>query len=141
MRILAIIAIIAVCAPVAAQEFSYMPPGQLESGTQGRADDTVYVPGMRYPIEDYPSYANSQVYMHGGYLGPGGGQCDAPNYSYPWRDNYCESRSWDMPLCPAGQGHQGQDIRPGTCRGHDRKSWARPVGVRDAHPLSLLRKS
>lgn len=105
-----------VLAFAAPPEFEYEPPGALlpDSGT-GLNEPKVFAPGMRYPIEDSPSYANSQVYMHGGYLGPGGGQCDAPNYSYPWRDNYCESRSWDMPLCPAGQGHQGQDIRPGTC--------------------------
>ncbi|MCS6798395.1 MAG: peptidoglycan DD-metalloendopeptidase family protein, partial [Myxococcota bacterium] len=29
---------------------------------------------------------------------------------------YCERRSWTMPLCPTGMGHQGQDIRPSTCR-------------------------
>lgn len=105
-----------VLAFAAPPDFEYEPPGALlpDSG-QGLNEPTVFAPGMRYPIEDSPSYANSQVYMHGGYLGPGGGQCEAPNYSYPWRDNYCESRSWDMPLCPAGQGHQGQDIRPGTC--------------------------
>jgi murein DD-endopeptidase MepM/ murein hydrolase activator NlpD len=55
------------------------------------------------------------VYGHGGYLGPGGGQCDTANYTYPWWDNFCETRSWDVPLCPSGNGHQGQDIRPGTC--------------------------
>ena len=100
----------------AAQPFSYLPPGDLIAGSgDGRADDFVYAPGMRFPIAQAPAYANSQVYMHGGMYGPGGGQCDVENYSYPWRDNYCEIRSWDMPLCPAGTGHQGQDIRPSTC--------------------------
>ncbi|NOT39363.1 MAG: M23 family metallopeptidase [Alphaproteobacteria bacterium] len=71
---------------------------------------------MRYPTEVAPSFPNSQVYMNGGYLGPAGGQCDAINYSYPWRDNFCEKRSWSTPLCPGGKGHQGQDIRPATCK-------------------------
>lgn len=103
-------------APATAQEFSYDPPGALVDGSgQGRADETVYVPDMRFPIEEAPAFPNSQVYRPGGYRGPGGGQCDPSNYDYPWQDNYCESRSWDMPLCPAGQGHQGQDIRPATC--------------------------
>lgn len=94
----------------------YLPPGDLPPGSgEGAAEMTVFAPGMRFPIEDGPAYPNSQVYGHGGSQGPGGGQCDAANYSYPWRDNYCEIRSWDMPLCPAGTGHQGQDIRPGTC--------------------------
>lgn len=98
------------------EDFEYDPAGALLPGSgQGAMDDTVYSPGMRFPMEEGPAFANSQVYMNGGGQGPGGGQCDAVNYSYPWRDNYCEIRSWDMPLCPAGTGHQGQDIRPATC--------------------------
>lgn len=38
-----------------------------------------------------------------------------PDFSYPWHDNYCKTRSWDMPLCPSGSGHQGQDIRAASC--------------------------
>ncbi|MCA9709170.1 MAG: hypothetical protein KDK70_25220 [Myxococcales bacterium] len=98
------------------EPFEYMPAGQLTPGSgQGRMDDNVYVPGMRFPMEEGPAFANSQVWGHGGGSGPGGGQCDTENYSYPWWDNYCETRSWDMPMCPAGIGHQGQDIRPATC--------------------------
>jgi MYXO-CTERM domain-containing protein len=94
----------------------YLPAGDLIPGSgEGLAEPTAFAPGMRFPIEDGPAYPNSQVYNAGGYLGPGGGQCDASNYDYPWRDNYCETRSWDMPLCPAGVGHQGQDIRAATC--------------------------
>lgn len=100
----------------AAQAFTYLPPGDLVPGSgDGRFDEKVYVPGMLFPI-DGKAYANSQVYGNGGLYGPGGGQCDAVNFSYPWRDNYCEKRSWDMPLCPAGIGHQGQDIRAETCK-------------------------
>ncbi len=103
-------------AELLAQPFQYNPPGQLTAGSgSGRADDRVYVPGMRFPIEAAPAYANSQVWGHGGGQGPGGGQCDTNNYSYPWFDNYCESRSWNMPLCPSGTGHQGQDIRATSC--------------------------
>jgi MYXO-CTERM domain-containing protein len=99
-----------------AQEFTYSPAGQLVAGSgDGRADDRVYVPNMRFPIEQAPAYANSQVWGNGGMNGGGGSQCDEANYSYPWWDNYCESRSWDMPLCPSSTGHQGQDIRPGSC--------------------------
>jgi hypothetical protein len=106
-----------------AQEFRYDPPGQLVPGSgQGRADDRVWVPGMRFPIEHAPAFANSQVWGHGGNNGPGGDQCDDANYSYPWHDDYCETRDWDMPLCPSGTGHQGQDIRPSTCE--DQRWWA-----------------
>lgn len=116
MRRTLVLMLALVPATAAAQEPFYLPPGDLipDSGV-GVAETTVFVPGMRYPIEHGPSYPNSQVYMNGGIEGPGGGQCDAVNYSYPWRDNYCEKRSWDMPLCPAGVGHQGQDIRAPTC--------------------------
>lgn len=105
-----------------AQDFSYDPPGQLVPGSgQGRSDTRVYVPGMRFPIEAAPAYANSQVWGRGGSQGGGGGQCDAENFSYPWHDNYCESRQWTMPLCPSGTGHQGQDIRATTCE--NRRWW------------------
>ncbi len=97
-------------------DFSYLPPGDLAPGSgEGRPDVTVYVPGMRYPVESAPSFPNSQVWGRGGSQGGGGGQCDIENFSYPWRDNYCESRQWDMPMCPSGTGHQGQDIRGATC--------------------------
>ena len=104
-------------AVTASADFSFKPAGDLINGSgSGRTDDKVYVPGMRFPFESAPAFLNSQVWGHGGYKGPGGGQCDAENYSYPWRDNYCESRSWSMPLCPSGKGHQGQDMRPATCQ-------------------------
>jgi murein DD-endopeptidase MepM/ murein hydrolase activator NlpD len=109
-----ILALSLVVTPAAA--FDYLPPGGLIAGSgEGRVDETVYAPDMRFPIENAPAFANSQVYNPGGSEGPPGHECDPSNYTYPWRDNYCETRDWDMPLCPAGQGHQGQDIRPATC--------------------------
>ena len=104
-------------------QFAYEPPGQLVPGSgEGLEDDTVYVEGMRFPLEAGPAYANSQLWGVGGIRGLPGDQCDAGNYSYPWRDNYCETRPWTMSFCPAGRGHQGQDIRPATCR--DGAHWA-----------------
>lgn len=96
--------------------FSFDPPGQLVPGSgKGRVDMNVYAPGIRFPIENGPAFANSQVWGHGGNNGTGG-QCDKENFSYPWHDNYCETRDWDMPLCPGGVGHQGQDIRAASCK-------------------------
>ena len=116
LALLALLAVTRSAGTAAAQEFSYLPPGDLIDGSgEGRADAFVYVPEMRFPVEEGPAFANSQVYNKGGYQGPPGGQCDPSNYDYPWRDNYCETRQWEMPLCPAGAGHQGQDIRPATC--------------------------
>ena len=34
---------------------------------------------------------------------------------YPWRDNFCEARSFSVGQCTSGYGHQGEDIRPGGC--------------------------
>ncbi|WP_417469760.1 M23 family metallopeptidase [Maricaulis sp.] len=96
--------------------FTWMPAGDLaeDSGT-GQILQINYAPDMRFPIEAGQAYANSQVYNHGGYLGPAGGQCNAANYAYSWRDNFCETRGYGTPMCPTGHGHQGQDIRPATC--------------------------
>lgn len=101
----------------AADPFTYDPPGTLVTGSgKGRVDTNVFAPGIRFPIESGPAFANSQVWGHGGNSGPSGsGQCDKENFSYPWHDNYCETRSWSMPLCPGGTGHQGQDIRAASC--------------------------
>ncbi len=96
--------------------FSYEPAGDLVEGSgEGRKDDTLYLAGLRFPLEHGPAYANSQVWGRGGGEGPGGRQCDEANYRYPWRDNFCETRRFRVDLCPAGTGHQGQDIRPATC--------------------------
>lgn len=93
------------------------PGGALPAGSgSGATDATLWAAGMRFPMETGPAYANSQVYGYGGFAAPGpGGQCDARNYAYPWHDNFCETRSWTNGMCPAGRGHQGQDIRPATC--------------------------
>lgn len=100
----------------AADVFQFEPHGALVPGSgRGRADTRNYLEGMRFPIEAAPAYANSQVWNPGGMNGGAGSQCSASNYAYPWRDNYCETRSWPISLCPAGTGHQGQDIRPASC--------------------------
>jgi murein DD-endopeptidase MepM/ murein hydrolase activator NlpD len=114
-RITAALALALVPAWAHAEPF-YRPVGELVPGSgDGAADATVYAPGMRYPIQDAPSFPNSQVWGVGGSEGPAGSQCDEANFTYPWHDNYCETRSWDMPLCPSGTGHQGQDIRASSC--------------------------
>lgn len=112
-----VLAMVTTATAAHAATFSYRPPGELVSGSgKGRVDTKVYAPGIRFPIESAPAFLNSQVWGNGGGSGPGGSQCDLVNFSYPWRDNYCESRSWTMPLCPSGTGHQGQDIRAASCK-------------------------
>ena len=105
----------------------------------GVADKTVYA-NIRFPFDKAPSFANSQSFMHWGDCDQTGrsphprGRKDAPyrcrvnlkplvfneaapeNYAYPWRDNFCEHRHFFVGQCPAGQGHQGQDFRPASCK-------------------------
>ncbi len=105
--------------------FAYYPPGDLfeRDKGRGRVDRYVYMPNMLFPLKladgQFP-HMNSQIwgYGGGGWNGKGaagGSESDARNYDpMKQRDNYCEVRGWDMPLCPSGAGHQGQDIRPPT---------------------------
>ncbi len=98
-------------------DFPHHPAGELIAGSgSGYTDMSNWAPGICFPLVD-KAYANSQVWRPGGTSGPAGGaQCNASNYAYPWQDNFCESRSWTNPVCNSGQGHQGQDIRPETCK-------------------------
>jgi hypothetical protein len=126
-------------------DFIYYAPGDLLPGTgmqghNGRADTTVYG-NIRFPMERAPAYINSQSFMNWGNcdltglirLG-GRGRDEAyhcrvndirllndetKNYAYPWRDNFCEHRYYIVTQCPAGLGHQGEDIRPSLCKTRD----------------------
>lgn len=121
--------------------FTYFAPGDLISNSGwrdkgGRADRTVYAP-IRFPIADTPAFAKSQSFnpwgdcYHKGVVGRmrKGSEyhCkvnerrlifdeSAPeNFTYPWRDNFCETRDSQVGQCPGGYGHQGQDIRGSYC--------------------------
>ena len=127
-------------------DFTYYSPGDLipETGARkmpGRADYHVYA-AMRFPIANAPAYVKSQSFMpwgdcyKSGREGPLGKKdafysCrvnglplvfneSAPiNFSYPWRDNFCERRDFLVGQCPGGIGHQGEDIRPASCVLHN----------------------
>lgn len=126
-------------------EFSYFSPGALVPGSGlktdsgGRADYTVYA-RLRFPTKDAPAFANSQSFSNWGdcdftgrnprhvrkkgapYTCKVNGlplvfdESAGRNYAYPWRDNFCEHRRFFVGQCPGGEGHQGQDIRPGFCK-------------------------
>ena len=107
--------------------FRYHPPGDLlpQDAGRGRIDRRVWLPNIIFPIKlrkKTHAHMNSQIwgYGGGGWGGrgaAGGGECDPRNYNpLVQRDNYCEVRGHSMPLCPAGRGHQGQDIRPPSCK-------------------------
>jgi hypothetical protein len=105
--------------PVAmAPDFSYFAAGDLRatSGNRkpsGRADFTAYSQ-IRFPLEKAPAFAHSQSFRRRrsnvkplDLVGGNGG--------YPWRNNFCEARSFSVGQCPGGFGHQGQDISPMSC--------------------------
>jgi len=126
------------------KDFSYFSPGFIvpESGLKkdigGREDYTVYA-RLRFPLKDAPAFANSQSFNNWGDCDFTGrsvrnphrknqayscnvngrplvfNEAAPPNYSYPWRDNFCEHRHYFVGQCPGGEGHQGQDIRPSSC--------------------------
>lgn len=94
----------------------YSPPGALADGDSGWQSPVILAPGLRFPLEAEPAFANSQSWGVGGYYGPSGDQCAAANYTSPWRDTFCETGGGALAMCPAGQGHAGQDIRPSDCQ-------------------------
>jgi murein DD-endopeptidase MepM/ murein hydrolase activator NlpD len=125
--------------------FGYYGPGQLLSGTgfrgqSGRQDYTVYSQ-IRFPLADAPAYAGSQVYQRRDRASAA--DPDDPA-TVSWRDNFCERRGFPVGQCPAGIGHQGQDIRPGPCKfapGTERcTSHGNIVAVRDGVILRSARQ-
>ncbi|MET3845941.1 murein DD-endopeptidase MepM/ murein hydrolase activator NlpD [Bradyrhizobium sp. OAE829] len=94
---------------VPSPDFTYRPSGDIvaNSGTRkrgGRTDLTTYSQ-IRFPLEKAPAFARSQSF----------GKRKPDERGYPWQDNFCEARSFEVGQCAAGFGHQGQDIRPGAC--------------------------
>jgi hypothetical protein len=128
--------------PEAKSDFTYYGPGDLieNSGWKkmpGRVDYHVYS-RMRFPIAVAPGYVKSQSFMpwgdcyRTGTVGRAGrkgapyhcklndkplvfDESAAENFTYPWRDNFCELRDFLVGQCPGGYGHQGEDIRPSNC--------------------------
>ena len=128
--------------PAGTSDFTYYGPGDLIENTgwkkmSGRVDYHVYA-RMRYPIAYAPSYVKSQSFMPwgdcyrtgmAGRMGRKGApysckvndqplafdESAAVNFTYPWRDNFCEKRDFLVGQCPGGYGHQGEDIRPAQC--------------------------
>jgi hypothetical protein len=92
-------------------DFTYRPSGDIiaQSGARkrsGQADFAVYSQ-IRFPLEKAPALISSQQF--------GKRKSGERSGVYPWRDNFCEARSFQVGQCAAGFGHQGQDVRPAPC--------------------------
>jgi hypothetical protein len=95
----------------ASPDFTYYPGGDIIARSSvrrrgGRADFAAYSQ-IRFPLERAPTAIRSQSF--------GGKNSEAGRGVYPWRDNFCEARSFQVGQCAAGFGHQGQDVRPAPC--------------------------
>jgi hypothetical protein len=103
--------------PVApSSDFTYRPTGDIlaNSGAHrqgGRPDLTAYSQ-IRFPLQA-PAFIHSQSFGKRRSNDPS----DSPRGAYPWRDNFCEARSFGVGQCASGFGHQGEDIRPAACPG------------------------
>ncbi len=98
--------------PERSLDFTFRPPGSIIAGSgahkqSGREDLTTYSQ-IRFPLEA-PAFVHSQRRRSSG------DRSDGPTGEYPWRDNFCEARSFGVGQCASGFGHQGEDIRPGGC--------------------------
>lgn len=92
-------------------DFSYRPSGDIIPNTgyrkQGGHPDAMAYAQIRFPLEKAPAFVRSQSYGKRD-------KSEGPT-AYPWRDNFCESRSFEVWQCGGGYGHQGEDIRAADC--------------------------
>jgi murein DD-endopeptidase MepM/ murein hydrolase activator NlpD len=93
-------------------DFTFRPPGNIIAGSgyhkQSGREDLIAYSQIRFPLEA-PAFVHSQRRRSSG------DKSDLPSSEYPWRDNFCEARSFSVGQCASGFGHQGEDIRPGGC--------------------------
>jgi hypothetical protein len=98
-------------------DFTYFPAGDIANSSNlkqsGRADFTAYSQ-IRFPLEKAPAFAHSQSFRLRRSSDKPIDEISA-NGGYPWRNNFCEARSFSVGQCPGGFGHQGQDISPESC--------------------------
>lgn len=100
-------------------DFTYRPSGDIiaNSGSRkqgGRPDLSAYSQ-IRFPLEKSPAFVHSQSFRSRRSADKPVDELAGGNTSYPWRDHFCEARSFNVGQCPSGFGHQGEDIRPTPC--------------------------
>jgi len=114
-------------------DFTYRASGDIIANTgsrrqSGRTDTTAYSQ-IRFPLVRVPAAIRSQSFARRD-------RSSLVSGVYPWRDNFCEARSFNVGQCPSGFGHQGQDIRPSPCPSDESRDVCDPkrqaiVAVRD----------
>ena len=130
--------------------FSYRPSGDIiaKSGYRrqgGRVDLTAYSQ-IRFPLQKSPAFVHSQSFRNRRPSDKSLDELFGGNASYPWQDNFCEARSFEVGQCASGFGHQGQDIRPAPCPpGSEADNSCNPtqqavVAVRDSVVIRSLKQ-
>jgi hypothetical protein len=131
-------------------DFSYRPTGDIiaKSGYRrqgGRVDLTAYSQ-IRFPLQKAPAFVHSQSFRNHRPSDKSLDGLTGGNASYPWQDNFCEARSFEVGQCASGFGHQGQDIRPAPCSpGSEADNSCNPrqqgvVAVRDSVVIRSLKQ-
>ena len=130
-------------------DFTYRPTGDIiaNSGYRkqgGRADFTAYSQ-IRFPLEKAPAFAHSQSFRLR--KRDNSDELAGGRTSYPWRDNFCEARSFGVGQCaerlrPSGTGHPpgGVSRRMTTGREHCDPKQQAVVAVRDGVVIRSLKQ-
>ena len=123
-------------------DFTYRPSGDIIANSglrkQGGHADLIAYSQIRFPLEKPIAFVHSQEFRARRSSDKPLDELSGGNTSYPWRDNFCEARSFNVGQCPSGFGHQGEDVRPAPCplnaEGRDRCDPRQQpvVAVRDA---------
>jgi len=100
-------------------DFTYRPSGDIIANSglrkQGGHADSIAYSQIRFPLEKPIAFVHSQEFRARRSSDKPLDELSGGNASYPWRDNFCEARSFNVGQCPSGFGHQGEDIRPAPC--------------------------
>ena len=100
-------------------DFTYRPSGDIIANSglrkQGGHADLIAYSQIRFPLEKPIAFVHSQEFRARRSSDKPLDELSGGNTSYPWRDNFCEARSFNVGQCPSGFGHQGEDVRPAPC--------------------------
>ena len=100
-------------------DFTYRPSGDIIANSglrkQGGRADLIAYSQIRFPLERPIAFVHSQEFRGRRSSDKPPDELAGAKTSYPWRDNFCEARSFSVGQCPGGFGHQGEDVRPAPC--------------------------